>query len=658
MQSLDSIDSKNYHQAIDTLNKMAHHYYVLDSPIASDAEYDTLYHKLKAYEDANPDSISPNSPTQRVGDVPLSEFSKNMHLKRMWSLDDIFADDELGEWLHRIHKSNPHATFTCSPKFDGASLNLLYENGLLQSATTRGNGIEGELVTQNAKTIFSIPLQIPYKEQIEIRGEVLIAKDDFESLNAQRLAENLPLFANPRNAAAGSLRQLDSKITAKRPLRFMPWGVGAIHTQPKSFYDTLKSLESFGFTPMPFLEHCTDKAGIIHAYQTLLNLRESYPLMLDGMVIMIDEFEIQEQLGWTIKSPRFACAYKFPAVEKTSIVKDIVFQVGRTGVITPVAELEPVEIEGAMIARATLHNFSEIAKKDIRIGDRVVIIRSGDVIPKIISSIHSLRDGSQTKVTSPTLCPECGEELLIEEILIKCQNLNCPARVKESIVHFASKKALNIDGLGEKIVYELFDKGLICGILDLYTLKEEDLLALPGWKQKRAQNLLQSIHNTYGIDLWRLVNAFGIEHIGEGASKKLAKHFGLGVFGVDETEILQIDGFGEEMAKSLCEFNHANAELIATMLQIIKPKVPDVNFAKDSMFANKSVVITGTLSAPREHFVEILESLGARISSSVSSKTDFLLCGENAGSKLTKAQNLGIKILSEKDLRAYMDSLQ
>ncbi len=654
MQSPDSIDSQNYSQAIDTLNKMAYHYYVLDSPIASDAEYDALYHKLKAYEDAHPDSILPSSPTQRVGDVPLSEFSKNSHLKRMWSLDDVFGSAELEEWLNRIYKTHPHATFTCSPKFDGASLNLLYEGGLLQSATTRGNGIEGELVTQNARTIFSIPLQIPYTEQIEIRGEVLIAKDDFESLNAQRLVDNLPLFANPRNAAAGSLRQLDSKITAKRPLRFMPWGVGAIHTQIQSFYEILKSLESFGFASMPFLWHCKNKSEILDAYHTLLDARESYPLMLDGMVVMIDEIPLQEQLGWTIKSPRFACAYKFPAVEKTSIIKDIVFQVGRTGVITPVAELEPVEIEGAMITRATLHNFSEIAKKDIRIGDTVIIIRSGDVIPKIISSIHALRDGSQVRIQPPTLCPECAQELLVEEILIKCQNLSCPARVKESLVHFASKKALNIDGLGEKIVYELFDKGLVRGILDLYKLKEEDLLNLEGWKQKRAQNLLNSIKNTYGIELWRLINAFGIEHIGEGASKKLAKNFGTRVFSVSEKEILSIDGFGEEMARSLCEFNHTNAELIATMLHIITPTIPQQHSVMDSPLMGKNVVITGTLSAPREHFVEILESLGARVSSSVSSKTDYLLCGENAGSKLAKAQNLGVQILSEGDLQNYL----
>ena len=654
MQSLDSIDSQNYAKAIEVLNKMAYHYYVLDSPIASDAEYDALYHKLKAYEEANPDSILPSSPTQRVGDVPLSEFSKNAHIKRMWSLDDVFDEAELEEWLTRIYKTHPRASFTCSPKFDGASLNLLYEGGLLRSATTRGNGIEGELVTQNARTIFSIPLQIPYTEQIEIRGEVLIAKDDFESLNAQRLVDNLPLFANPRNAAAGSLRQLDSKITAKRPLRFMPWGVGAIHTQIQSFYEILKSLESFGFAPMPFLAHCRDKGEILHAYRTLLDARESYPLMLDGMVVMIDEIPIQEQLGWTIKSPRFACAYKFPAVEKTSIIKNIVFQVGRTGVITPVAELEPVEIDGAMITRATLHNFSEIAKKDIRIGDTVIIIRSGDVIPKIISSIHALRDGSQIRIQTPTLCPECAQELLVEEILIKCQNLSCPARVKESLVHFASKKALNIDGLGEKIVYELFDRGLVRGILDLYRLKEEDLLGLEGWKQKRAQNLINSIKNTYGIELWRLINAFGIEHIGEGASKKLATNFGIRVFSMSEEEILNIDGFGEEMARSLCEFNHANRELISTMLEILQPKAQQREVAIDSVFAGKSVVITGTLSAPREHFVELLEGLGARVGSSVSGKTDFLLCGENAGSKLTKAQNLGVRILSEEDLQSYL----
>ena len=360
-------------------------------------------------------------------------------------------------------------------------------------------------------------------------------------------------------------------------------------------------------------------------------------------------------LGWTIKSPRFACAFKFPAIEKTSSIKDVTFQVGRSGVITPVAELEAVEIEGATITRASLHNFSEIAKKDIRIGDKVVIIRSGDVIPKIIKSLHSARKGSEKVIQTPKVCPECGEELLIEEILIKCQNLSCNARIKESIVHFASKKALNIDGLGEKIVYELFEKKLIGGILDLYCLHKDSLLALDGWKEKRAQNLLDSIQATKGIELWRMINALGIEHIGEGASKKLAQKFGLKVFNATQEEILAIDGFGEEMAQSICEFNVANATLIEQLCQIIKPTVQILS-VKDSAISGKTFVITGTLRQPRDEIKQVLESYGARVSASVSKKTDFVLCGENAGSKEEKAKELGVTIISEKELDSLLNT--
>lgn len=649
------LDSVSYKDAINRLNTMAYHYYVLDDPIASDEEYDTLYHQVKHYETINPNAILSHSPTQRVGDTPLQEFEKNTHLKRMWSLDDVFSAEELQEWLERIYKSYPNATFTCSPKFDGLSLNLLYENGNLTTATTRGDGITGELVTQNAKTIFSIPLQIPLLQTIEIRGEVIITKKDFSALNQSRTQENLPLFANPRNAAAGSLRQLDSTITAKRPLRFMPWGVGENPLKHTSFYAVLREIEGFNFAKIPFLTHAKGYNEIIKAYNELLQTRESYPIMLDGMVVMLDEFLSQEALGWTIKSPRFACAFKFPAIEKTSSIKDVTFQVGRSGVITPVAELEAVEIEGATITRASLHNFSEIAKKDIRIGDKVVIIRSGDVIPKIIKSLHSARKGSEKVIQTPKVCPECGEELLIEEILIKCQNLSCNARIKESIVHFASKKALNIDGLGEKIVYELFEKKLIGGILDLYCLHKDSLLALDGWKEKRAQNLLDSIQATKGIELWRMINALGIEHIGEGASKKLAQKFGLKVFNATQEEILAIDGFGEEMAQSICEFNVANATLIEQLCQIIKPTVQILS-VKDSAISGKTFVITGTLRQPRDEIKQVLESYGARVSASVSKKTDFVLCGENAGSKEEKAKELGVTIISEKELDSLLNT--
>lgn len=641
---------KDYHAKVALLTKMAYHYYVLDEPIASDEEYDRIYHEVLDYERAHPDSILPSSPTQRVGDTPLESFSKNAHIERMWSLDDVFAQSELEEWAQRIYKAYQSATFTCSPKFDGASLNLLYREGRLVSATTRGDGRIGELVTHNARTIQSIPLEIAFQGEIEIRGEVVIEKNDFESLNKAREREGLSLFANPRNAAAGSLRQLDSKITAKRRLRFMPWGIGAGLGAFESFACALEFLSTLGFAPLPFVAHCENLQSIQAAYATILEKREGYPIMLDGMVVMLDEIPLQGALGWTIKSPRFACAYKFPAVEKSSKILGISLQVGRTGVITPVAELEGVEIEGATITRASLHNFSEIARKDIRVGDRVIIIRSGDVIPKIIKPLSGVREGSEQVITPPTHCPVCGEELLVEEIFIKCQNLSCSARVRESIVHFASKKALNIDGLGDKIVSQLFDNALISNISDLYELREEQLLALEGWKQKRASNLINAIQSTIGVDLWRFINALGIEHIGEGASKKLAQSFGLEIFDASFESIIALEGFGEEMARSLVEFSAANRGLIARLLEVIKPRVAEQAIESGGIFSGKSVVISGTLSKPRDEIAALLESRGAKVGSSVSKKTDFLICGEKAGSKLEKAEECGVRVIMEEEL--------
>lgn len=711
-----------YTQAVAKLSKYAYAYYVLDDPIASDEEYDILYHEVKAYEDSHPKNISTLSPTQRVGGEVLEEFSKSRHLSRMWSLDDVFSEGEMSEWVDKILKSYPNSSFVCSPKFDGASLNLRYQNGTLISAATRGDGLVGEEVLHNAKTIRSIPLHIPHKDLVEIRGEVVIKKEDFESINNERLQKGEPLFANPRNAAAGSLRQLDSGITAKRKLLFVPWGIGIVSSEAKSsetnssevdlgeaksneadlgkadsnskldfalldssFYGAMRQIQDFGFAPFLGDLAVAKNAQEIHAhYEKLKSKRDSFEMLLDGMVIMLDSFASQAQLGWTSKSPRFACAYKFPALEKITKILSITHQVGRTGVITPVAELEPVEIEGAKISRATLHNYAEIAKKDIQINDFVVLIRSGDVIPKIIKSIPARRDGTQVRILPPTHCPICDKELVKEDIFIRCANLSCQARVKESIVHFASKKALNIDGLGEKIIYLLYDMGKISSILDIYALKRKDLADLEGFKDKKIANLLEAIEASKGVELWRVINALGIPNIGEWASKQLASSFGVEFYTKSKDEILAINGFGEEMAQSILEFGVINAKIIARILEIISPKVPPLKMMSDSngtlgsenqggdnlgeastqsgagnvdnasdlgqIFAGKTFVITGTLSRPRDEIKQMLESLGARVSGSVSAKTDFVLCGESAGSKETKARALGIKIISEAEL--------
>lgn len=636
-----------YLQAIKTLNLWAKHYYILDDPIASDEEYDTLYHQIKEFETKNPNQIAKDSPTQRVGDNILESFSKSEHIERMWSLEDIFDTQELQEWINRVSKGED-LLFTIDPKFDGASLNLLYENGKLQKATTRGDGFIGENVTQNAKTIQSIPLSIPYTDRIEIRGECVIAKNDFERLNQERLENGESLFANPRNAAAGSLRQLDSKITAKRKLQFIPWGVGFCTIEENSFFELMQKIRSFGFLTSPFSKLCKNLQEIEESYQNLISKRDSYPIMLDGMVIRIDSIALQKNLGFTIKAPRFACAYKFPAIEKKAKILDITLQVGRTGVVTPVAILEPVMIEGAKVARATLHNFDEIRKKDILINDSVILIRSGDVIPKIIKSLPSLRDGTQKKCEIPTHCPICGSELLIEEKLIKCQNLSCKARLKNSLIHFISKKALNIDGLGKRIIDLLFERGKITKIEDIFSLQYEDLEGLEGFKDKKIHNILNAIKESKGIDLWRFINALGIEHIGEGASKKLANTFGLEFYQKGFEDFITLDGFGEEMANSLIEFCHINQERIKNLLNILTPKTTQTPQSTTNL-SGKTFVITGALSQKRESYQEILESLGAKVSSSVSKKTDFLLCGEEAGSKLAKAQELGVKILNEKD---------
>lgn len=641
---------EEYSINIEKLISWAKAYYVDDEPIASDEEYDKLARECLEFENKNPNLINPNSPNRRVGGAILKGFKKANHLSRMWSQEDVFNDKELEDWIKRASKVGENLEFFCQPKFDGASLNLIYENGILKQAITRGDGEIGEDVTQNAMTIQSIPLEIAEKSLIEIRGEVVIKKSDFEAINIERLKNSESTFANPRNAAAGSLRQLDSSITSKRKLFFNAWGVGQNSLNFEKTSQMMDYIFSLGFVKTPMQTLVKNIDDIKKLYENMIKKRDTFPMLLDGMVIKIDDITTQQDLGFTQKFPRWSCAYKFPAVEKTTKLKDIILQVGRTGVVTPVAIVEPVLIEGANVERATLHNFDEIQRLDLKIGDEIIIIRSGDVIPKITKVLKDRRDGNEKEILKPTICPDCSSELLIEDIMIKCQNLDCPSRVVNSIIYFASKNCLNIDGLGDKIVELLVNEKKIFDILDLYSLKYEDLENLEGFKEKKINNLLNAIENSKNSELYRVLTALGIEHIGEVASKSICSKFGLDLVDVSFEDLISIDGIGEQMANSFLEFFRVNREFVLKLFDILKPKVTIKEEAKDNIFKNKTVVVTGTMSKSRDEIKLFLEDLGAKVSSSVSKKTDFLIYGEDAGSKYDKAIELGIEILTEDEM--------
>ncbi len=645
----------DYKKAVEKLNLYSHHYYVLDDPLTTDEVYDKLYHEVVEYEISNHDKILQNSPTQRVGDIVSDGFVKAPHLTRMWSLEDIFDAEDLQKWLTKTYKLDKNISFYCEPKYDGASLNLIYENGELIQGITRGDGTIGELITQNVKTIRSVPLTIAHKEKIEIRGEVVIFKDEFEKINNERLKKGEAVFANPRNAAAGSLRQLDSSITAARNLVFLPYGVGENSLPHKLLSEKMDYIYELGFRKPPQRSTCKGFDEIETIYEVMKKDRDSYSMMLDGMVIKVDEIASQIDMGYTVKVPRFAVAYKFPAVEKITTLKEIVLQVGRSGAVTPVAIVEPTDIDGVIVERATLHNFDEIDRKDIRIHDKVIILRSGDVIPKIIKVLTHERDGSQVPYIRPTLCPVCSSELLDEGVLLKCQNLTCEARIVNSIIYFASKPCLNIDGLGNKIVEALFTSGLVKSVVDLFDLTLDKLLSLEGFKEKKSQNLLNSLENAKGCEYWRFINSLGIEHVGEVASKTLSENFGSSFIDATKEQIVTCDGIGEEMAESVLEFVRVNRDTIQTLQDILKPLEPiQKEEAQENPFKAKTVVLTGTMSQSRGEIKDILEYLGAKVSGSVSKKTDFVIYGEDAGSKYDKAMDLGVKCITEEEMKEML----
>jgi DNA ligase (NAD+) len=655
------------------LNEHSYRYYVLDAPVISDPEYDRLYRHLKELEEAH-HYILPDSPTQRVGAPPLDKFKKVKHAEQMLSLDNAFSYDEVREFdarVKRFLKTEEEIEYTVEPKYDGLAMELTYKNGLLDHASTRGDGIEGEDVTANMRTIKSIPLKIegihPIPEQLDVRGEVYMDVAEFEALNREREKAGEPAFANPRNAAAGSVRQLDSSVTAGRKLHMACYGVGAM--KGISFKSQTELMAWLKKSRFPVPKHIVVAKGpdaVIEAVGKIESERAHLPFETDGAVIKVNDFGLQKQLGIKTREPRWATAYKFAAHHATTKIVDIIASVGRTGAITPVAIMEPVRIGGVTVSRSTLHNWDEIERKDIRIGDTVVIERAGDVIPHVIEVKTDLRTGKEKRFPAPKICPVCGSHVVREEgeVAYRCVGLNCEAQVLEKIRHYASRSAMDIEHLGEKNVELLFSEGMVKHFTDIYRLrlKKEQLLGLPRFAEKSAQNLIDAIETSKKTTLVRFLYALGILHVGEFAAKQLAKHFKtLGeLYRVKPEQITGIKQMGDKLAASISEF-FSEKENLRTLDTLVKLGVeignPDYAPGEGAKgpFDGMTFVITGTLSKPRDEIEAFIESHGGRAAGSVSKKTAYVVAGSEAGSKLEKARDLGVKVISERELYALAD---
>ena len=649
------------------LNYHSYRYHVLDAPVISDEEYDRLYVRLKELE-TRYGYILPHSPTQRVGAPPLEKFEKVKHTEPMLSLDNAFTFDDLREFdrrIKRLLRTGEEVEYTVEPKYDGLAIELTYRDGLLYKASTRGDGYEGEDVTLNIKTIKSIPIRITdvarVPEEIDIRGEVFMDIEDFNALNKARGKSGEPLFANPRNAAAGSVRQLDSAITASRRLHLACYGIGGVRgIEFGSQWEFIVWLEKARFPIPAIVEKHRGIEDIIVAIRALEEKRQHFSFETDGAVVKVNSFALQKQLGIKTREPRWAIAYKFAAHQGTTKILDIQGSVGRTGVITPFAIFEPVRIGGVTVSRSTLHNWDEMKRKDIRIGDTVVVERAGDVIPHVIAVIKDKRTGNEREFPIPKKCPVCGSRVSREEgeVAVRCVGLNCPAQVQEKIIHFASRNAMDIEGLGEKNVELLYSNGLLSHFADIYTLKKEDLLRLPRFAEKSAQNLIEAIKKSKHATLSRFLYALGIPHVGEYASKLLARNFEkLGdLYHIEPERIMQIKQLGEKIAQSVSDFFHdpENIRTLETLAsQDLKITNPDFSGkaaeqAKGPL-TGKTLVITGTLPKPREEVEAMVERLGGHAASSVSKKTDYVIVGENPGSKLQKAHSLGVRTISYED---------
>lgn len=646
------------------IRRYDYYYYVLNQPLISDAEYDRLFRELQELERRYPELVTPDSPTQRVGAPPAEEFAPVEHAIPMLSLQNCFNDEELEEWDDRVRRllGGEPVEYVCEPKLDGLSVELVYVDGVFTVGSTRGDGRVGEDVTRNLRTIKQVPLRLfpldgKVPRLLEARGEVYMEKEAFRRLNAERERAGEPLFANPRNAAAGSLRQLDPNVTASRPLKIFFYAMGrAEGIEIRSQVELLTTFPKLGLPVNPFWKLCKTLDEVKAFYRELLGMRQELPYEADGMVVKVNDFRQREILGEVSRAPRWAIAYKFPAEEATTRVLDIIVQVGRTGALTPVAILEPVEVSGATVSRATLHNEDEIRRKDVRIGDWVIVRRAGEVIPEVVKSIPERRTGQEREFRMPERCPACGGPVVRPpgEVAYRCENLSCPARIKESIRHFASRRAMDIEGLGEKLVDKLVETGLVRKLSDIYRLKKEDLVNLERMGEKSAQNLLEQIERSKNAGLARLIFALGIRYVGEHLAEVLAEHFPSleALSKADYYELIQIPEIGPRIAQSIVDFfkNEENRKLIQELKELgVKTEAEK---PKEGPLSGKTFVFTGTLSAfTREEARRLVESLGGRVASGVSRKVDYVVVGADPGEKLRKAQELGITILTEEEFR-------
>ena len=645
-----------------TLNEYAYQYYVLDKPTVADSDYDRLYHELEAIEQQHPEWITSDSPTQRVGDQLLEGFDKVTHSEAMYSLGNAFNHADVDAFIDRVTKQagREHVQFMCECKIDGLAVALTYENGQFVRGATRGNGVIGENITTNLKTIKSIPLRLRQSVSAEVRGEVYMPKQSFVALNEERDELGLEPFANPRNAAAGGLRQINPKAVAKRNLNVFLYG--AVYTEdfmPESQAELFTQLEEIGLRTNPLRQLCSTKEEVKHYIETISQQRHDLPYEIDGVVIKVNDVNLQQELGFTVKAPRWAIAYKFPAQVETTIVRDVEWTVGRTGVVTPTAVMDPIALAGTTVRRATLHNVDFINALDVRLEDHVTVHKAGDIIPEVTSVLVEERTEKSEPLPIPTHCPECEAELVRAEgeVALRCINPLCPAQKLAQLTHFVSRNAMNISGLGVKVIEQLLQKELVKDPADLYYLAEDDFLQLANTKEKSAQKYYAAIQSSKDNSLEQLLFGLGIRHVGAKAAQLLAQKFETlaAIQSATAEEIELIDGIGEMISQSILsyfsqtEHNLLIERLVAAGVNTMYQGVSiEAQTESDSFWNGKTVVLTGTMETlGRSEAKKMIEALGAKVTGSVSKKTDVLVAGEAAGSKLNKAQELGIQIMDE-----------